>query len=297
MQAAVCHSPQHHPGSYRHFEVMPASGALGAEVEGVDLRRADEPIIAEIEQALTDHLVLFIRDQQLDADDLEAFAGRMGRLMRYPMREPLPDHPHIMEFSSEPDSLFAIGGSWHSDSTYFERPPKHTVLYCIECPAVGGDTSYANQYLAWETLSEGLRAQLESASAVNSSVLSHVGYLSSHAAAGSIADPIEPDSSEVLNIENVHPVARTHPVTGRKALYVNDAYTAHFVGMPQQESLPLLRYLWQHSIVPDFTCRFRWRPGTLAIWDNRCCMHYGHNDIRGQRRVMRRLLVEGERPV
>ena len=296
MPPALTHPPQQHPKQYAGFTLRPSSGALGAEIADLNVTSMDAAVFAELEKALADHLVLFIRDQNLDAPALEAFARRFGKLTQYPTAEPMPGHPEITEFRSDPDTVFNFGGSWHTDSMFLECPPKYTILHNQECPAVGGDTSYANLYLAWDTLSEELRGELDSVMAVNSSALSFLGIANRAETVKTTVKYKAVDSPD-WNIENAHPIARTHPVTGRKALYVSDCYTAKFVGKTQEESLPILRQLFEHVKSPDFTCRFKWQVDTLAIWDNRCCIHYAHNDYAGQVRVMRRVIVEGERPV
>lgn len=293
---AVHHPPQQHRRDYQSFNAVPASGALGAEIVGLDVRSMDEAGSREFETALTNHLVLFLRNQVLDPAELLAFARRFGKPVSYPTSVPMPGFPEITEFRSDPDTVYNFGGNWHTDSMFLERPPKFTILYNLECPAVGGDTSYANQYLAWETLPEDLKAQVEGKRAVNSSIL---GYLGLPKPNNRQANPVSysKESSDAWNIENAHPVGRTHPVTGRKALYVTNGYTAHFEGMTQEESMPVLKRLFEHAVLPNFTCRFKWAKGTLAIWDNRCCMHFPHNDYLGQARAMRRVIVEGERPM
>jgi len=293
---AVQHLPQQQPKSYKKFKIVPVSGALGAEVFGLDLRLMEGDGITEFESALTDHLVLFVRDQVLDPTQLLSFAHCFGKPVRYPTSIPMPGFPEITEFRSEPNTIYNFGGNWHTDSMFLERPPKFTILYNLECPAVGGDTSYANQYLAWDHLPKDLKTEVDGRRAVNSSIL---GYLGLPKPDERQANPVaySKGGTAAWNIENVHPVGRVHPVTGRKALYVTNGYTAHFEGMTQEESLPTLRRLFEHAVLPNFTCRFKWAKGTLAIWDNRCCMHFPHNDYLGQARAMQRVIVEGERPV
>lgn len=295
MQPATVHPPQQAPGRYERMSVHPISGALGAEVTGVDLKDCDAATFAELERALTDHLVLFVRDQALAPDDQIALARCFGPPMVWPYAEPLAGYPEITELRSEPDDQYNFGGSWHQDSLNFERPPKITMLYGVVCPAVGGDTSFANQYLAWDNLSEALKAKLADMTAVNSAAKSYSGFAGTDEVKDHTATPLTFTREQEQEV--AHPVAQTHPVTGRKALYVNDAFTARFSAMSEDDSLPLLRKLWDQAITPEFTCRFRWQPGTLAIWDNRCTMHYAHNDYAGCRRVMRRIAIEGERPV
>jgi taurine dioxygenase len=295
MQATTAHPPQQAPGTYERLTVTPVSGALGADVTGVDLRSLDNITFGEVERALTDHLVLFVRDQSFEPDDLKSFGRRFGPLMKWPYADNLPGHSEITELRSEPDDRYNFGGSWHQDSLNYERPPKITMLYGVECPPVGGDTSFSNQYLAWETLPDAMKARLQDRKAVNSAAKSYGGHSGSDEVKGNSATPLTFENDQ--DNETEHPVAQTHPVTGRKALYVNDAFTARFAGESEDESLPLLHELWRHAITPEFTCRFRWQAGTLALWDNRCAMHYAHNDYTGYRRVMHRIVIEGERPV
>lgn len=294
-QAAVCHPPQFAPRDYRHFRVKPLTGAMGADVEGLDLASADDAAIEELQQALTDHIALMIRGQEnLSPAAQIAFARRLGDVGIWPYAKPMEGYPEITELIQEPGDKYAFGGTWHSDSCSFERPPKYTILHCIECPPVGGDTGFANQYLAWETLDPALRADLEHRRAVASGQLGYMTAASDAEVQAHTATPVSFRPQDLLEV--AHPVARTHPVTGRKALYVNSSYTLCFEGETQEQSLPLLRHLWEHAITPEFTCRLRWSRGALAIWDNRCCLHYAHSDYPGHRRHMLRIVVEGERP-
>ena len=293
-QPAICHPPQFAPRDYKHFTVSPVTGAVGADVEGIDLATASDEAIAELEQALTDHLALMIRDQDLQPDQQIAFASRLGNPFPWPYARQMEGHLEITELIQEARDKYAFGGTWHSDSCNFECPPKYTMLFCVDCPPVGGDTGFSNQYLAWEALDDGLKAELDGVRAVNSAELGY-GTGSQDPEVQANTTTTVKYSAEQFN-EALHPVARTHPVTGRKALYVNDSFTASFEGKTQAESLPLLKKLWAHSIIPEFTGRLRWKKGSLAIWDNRCCMHYAHSDYPGHRREMRRIVVEGERP-
>ena len=294
-QAAICHPPQFAPRSYKHFSVTPITGALGADVEGIDLATASDEAIAELEQALTDHIALMIRGQSLEPAQQVAFANRLGRAFPWPFAKQMEGYPEITELIQEPGDKYAFGGTWHSDSCNFERPPKYTMLYCVECPPVGGDTGFSNQYLAWESLDPALKAELEGVRTVASAELGYGTGSQDAEVLANTATRVTYDPKQ--NHETLHPLARTHPVTGRKALYTCDSFTARFEGKTQAESLPMLKKLWAHAITPEFTCRLRWQKGSLALWDNRCCMHYAHSDYPGFRRHMRRIVVEGERPV
>jgi taurine dioxygenase len=273
------------------LEVRPLSGAIGAEIFGVDLAEAQgDDAIREIRAALLEHVVIFFRDQELSPQQLLALAERFGEPAEYPLIKGLPECPLVLPVIKEPHERTNFGGIWHSDTAYLERPALGTLLYALETPPAGGDTLFANMYLAYETLSDGMRRLLEGLRGVN--VAGKPVTLKTreemHSKRGTAADPEA--------ISAVHPVVRTHPETGRKALFVNFAHTLRFEDMTEEESEPLLSYLFAHQIKPEFTCRFRWRPGSLAFWDNRASQHYPLNDYHGHRRVMHRVTLIGDRP-
>ena len=274
---------------HRHIEVHRIAGALGAEIAGVDAARplADE-VIAELRQALLDHLVIFLRGQQLTPQQLLAFAGRFGRPMEYPQLKGLPECPLVTPVIKLEHERQNFGGVWHSDTTYLERPPMGSLLYAVETPPVGGDTLFASQYAAYDTLSDGLKAVLAKLGGVSSSAKAEVSRTRE--------DRLRDAGVELKVLTAVHPVVRTHPETGRKALYVNFGHTAKFEGWSEAESAALLDYLFGHQVRPEFTCRFHWEPGSLAFWDNRCVQHNPVNDYHGHRRVMHRVTLEGDRP-
>ena len=274
---------------YRHIEVTPVSGALGAEIAGPDLsRRLEDAVIAEIRQALLDHLVIFFRWQKLKPDQQLAFARRFGEPMEYPQLKGLPECPLITPVVKLEHERHNFGGVWHSDTTYLESPPMASMLYAVEIPPFGGDTLFANQYLAYETLSEGLRKTLASLCGVNTSTKAEVSKTRE--------DRLRAAGMEHKALVGIHPVVRTHPETGRQALYVNAGHTSHFAGWTEAESQPLLDYLFAHQIRPELTCRFRWTTGALAFWDNRCAQHNPVNDYHGFRRVMHRVTLAGDVP-
>ena len=273
------------------LEIRPLSGAIGAEIFGVDLADAqDDDTIREIRAALLEHVVIFFRDQELSPQQLLALAERFGEPVEYPLIKGLPECPLVLPIVKEPHERTNFGGIWHSDTAYLERPALGTLLYALETPPAGGDTMFANMYLAYETLSEGMRRLLDGLQGVNVAgkpvTLKTREEMSSRR--GAAPDPEA--------ISAVHPVVRTHPETGRKALYVNFAHTLRFADMTEEESAPILDYLFAHQIKPEFTCRFRWRPGSLAFWDNRASQHYPLNDYHGHRRVMHRVTLVGDRP-
>lgn len=276
--------------AYRTIRVAPIAGALGAEIRGVDLG-GDLPdeTVAEIRRAWLEHLVLFFRDQRLDPDGFLGFARRIGEPVEYPFVKGIEGFPEIIAVTKLPHERVNFGGIWHSDTTYLERPPMATMLIAREVPPCGGDTMWANMYAAFESLTPAMRRMLEGLRAVNSSALADVSKTRE--------DRIR-ESGDSTEREYVaeHPVVRTHPETGRKALYVNVAHTARFAGMTEEESRPLLRFLFEHSVRPEHTCRFRWEVGSLALWDNRCTMHNPVNDYHGHARRMHRITLAGDVP-
>jgi taurine dioxygenase len=275
--------------SYRHIDVRPIAGALGAEIHGVDLARPlAEEVVAEIRRAFLDHLVVFFRNQTLTPQGQLAFARRFGEPIEYPQLKGLPECPLITPVIKLEHERVNFGGIWHSDTAYLERPPMASVLYALEIPPYGGDTLFANQYLAYETLSDGLKATLGGLVGINTSTKAD--------ASRTREDRLREAGAELKVLVGEHPVVRTHPETGRKALYVNVGHTTHFKGWTEEESRPLLDHLFAHQVRPEFTCRFRWAPGSLAFWDNRCAQHNPVNDYHGFRRVMHRVTLAGDRP-
>lgn len=270
------------------FEVRQIAGALGAEIHGVDLTQPlCAEIIARIKRAFLDHLVIFLRDQPLSAAQFLAFAQAMGEPVEYPFVKGIAESPVIIEVKKLELERTNFGGIWHSDTAYLHTPPKGSMLLAREVPAFGGDTLFANQYLAYEALSAGMRQLLDGLVAVNTSAKADVSRTRE--------DRMRTDArgDAQASYEAAHPVVRVHPETGRKSLYVNVAHTARFEGMTEEESAPLLQYLFSHQIRPEFTCRFRWEVGSLAYWDNRCTQHNPVNDYHGHRRVMHRITLAG----
>ena len=277
------------PRDYRHIEVRPIAGALGAEIHGVDIARSlDGALVAELRQAFLDHLVIFFRNQTLAPQQQLAFAQRFGEPMEYPQLKGLPDCPLITPVIKLEHERVNFGGVWHSDTAYLERPPMGSMLYALEIPPYGGDTLFANQYLAYETLSEGLKKTLAGLVGINTSTKADASKTREHR--------LRDAGAELKVLVGEHPVVRTHPETGRKALYVNVGHTTGFKGWTEEESRPLLDHLFAHQVRPEFTCRFRWEAGSLAFWDNRCAQHNPVNDYHGFRRVMHRVTLAGDTP-
>ena len=274
------------------IDIQPIAGAAGAELHGVDLGGdLDDATIAEIRQALLEHCVIFFRDQEFDAAQHKALARRFGTIFIHPNYYGLQADPEILEIRREPGDTKAVGEDWHTDTTMMAEPPMGAILYALEVPPYGGDTLFANQYLAYESLSDGMKRMLGGLRAVHSDRMV-AGPAVNHAGRTTKARA----DAEWHETVNVHPVVRTHPETKRKLLYVNYSYTVGFEGMTEEESRPLLSYLMEHGNRPEFTCRFRWTKGAVAFWDNRCVKHLAVNDAQPFRRLMRRVQIAGDKP-
>jgi taurine dioxygenase len=275
------------------MRIEPVTGALGAEVLGVDLAQdLPDALHRAIRAAFLEHGVLFFRDQDLDVPRHKAFASRFGTLFLHPNIQGSKSDPAVIDIVRNAGDTRIIGEDWHSDTPQVPRPPMGSVLYAVDVPAYGGDTLFASQYAAYEALSPGLKSMLDGVRALHSD----------RRVAGPARDLAQSNARKKQSDEvwretaNYHPVVRTHPETGRKALYVNRQTTIAFEDMTEAESRPLLDYLCLHAHRPEFTCRFRWRMGSVAFWDNRCTQHVAVNDTGMSRRVMRRLQIEGDAP-
>ena len=269
--------------------MRPLGAALGAEIFGVDVSKPlGASVIHEIRQAFLEHLVVFFRDQQLTPQQQLEFARCFGEPMAYPQLKGLADCPLVTPVIKLEHERNNFGGVWHSDTSYLSHPPMASMLYALQTPARGGDTLFANQYLAYETLPGDVRDELDGLIAVNTST---------KAEATRTREERQRDSGDSLQVLVAkHPAVRTHPETGRKSLYVNVGHTTHFEGWSQQKSEKLLGVLFEHQTQSEFTCRFRWQPGSLAMWDNRCTLHFPVNDYHGSRRVMHRVTLAGDKP-
>lgn len=265
------------------------AGALGAEISGVDLSKAlDRATFDAIHRAYVEHEVIFFRDQTLTPEQHKAFGRRFGTLNIHPYVKGMEGHPEIMEIIKEPGDRVNFGGGWHSDMSFLETPSIGSILYALELPDYGGDTLFASMTKAYDALSDGMKATLQGLRAVHSANREYSAQGQSTQKRGSM----QVAEAEGMAGEFVHPVVKTHPVTGRKALYVNPAFTLRFEGWKDRESKPLLDYLFNHARYEGFTCRFRWSAGALAFWDNRSVWHFALNDYPGQRRHMRRVTVD-----
>jgi len=274
--------------------IEPLAGAVGAEVRGVNLTTLDDRGWRELHDAFLKYSVLTIRDQKIEPEDLMRIGGRFGEPCYYPFVTGLKDFPFIFEVVKEENETVNFGGNWHSDTAYLPRPPLATLLYALEVPKNGGDTLFTSTRAAYDALSEGMRAMVDKLVGVNSAGLKATG--GRRKMHSTIAGMQVHDTENADQYESEHPAARTHPDTGRKALYVSRSHTIRFRDMSEEESRPLIDFLQAHQARPEFTCRVRWQPGTLTIWDNRCTQHSAVNDYHGQRRRMRRLTVGAQTP-
>jgi len=269
------------------FVVRRMAGAIGAEIGGVKLRPdLPDAVIAELRRLWLEHLVLFFRNQELTPQELAAVARRFGEVVHYPFLKGLDEAPEVIQVAKFEHETVNFGGLWHTDTAYLAEPPMATMLIAREVPPHGGDTLFASLYAAYDALSDGMKQMLAPLRAVNSSSKAETSRTREDRGAN--------EPPRVLGAE--HPVVRTHPETGRKALYVNGGHTLRFVGMTEAESAPLLEYLFAHQVRPEFTCRFHWEPGSIAFWDNRCALHNPINDYHGFRRIMHRVTLAGDRP-
>lgn len=281
------------------LDIRPIAGALGAEIHGIDLSQPlSDADFGQIEQALHDHLVIFFRDQQLTPEQHKAFSQRFGHLLEVPFVRALAGHPEILPVmkGKTEKTKRNFGGLWHSDMSYSEIPPLGSALYARVIPPYGGDTMWTNMYAAYEGLSDKLKEVLTGLRAIHSPVRSY-GAGGAVVNNGDPAHKMEVRTDERASAEVSHPVVRVHPGTGRKALYVNRTYTVRFEGMTEEESAPLLDFLYQESVRPEYTCRFRWQAGSLALWDNRCTQHLAMNDYNNFDRELHRTTISGSRPI
>jgi alpha-ketoglutarate-dependent taurine dioxygenase len=284
---------------FRTIEVHRLAGALGAEVSGVNLAEPlSDETFEELHRAFLENQVIYFRDQDLTPEQYVAFANRWGDIHLHPFNKPMDGHPEIIEMTKRETDTFAHGARWHSDQMYTPQPAMATMLYGREIPPAGGDTMFSNLYLGYEALSDGMKEMLGKLKAVNNgdSKKHPTGTTRAERAAAGTGQIAQKDPSEI-NIQTItnHPIIRTHPETGRKAIYVG-SHTERFDGMTDEESDPIIKYLMEHTHRPEFTCRMRWDVGTLVFWDNRCCQHCAINDYNGQRRRVQKITISGDAP-
>ena len=295
-----------HVSNYQHIQALPLAAAMGAEIRGVDLASINDAQFAEVQHALFRHKMIYFRQQTLTHEQHEAFSLRFGPFAEDAYTSGVPGHRNVHPLIKEADdkSKMVFGEGWHTDSPFLPEPPAITALYSVEIPPFGGDTIWANSALAYASLSETYRQMIqglkvhfsirEVMKAAQESVElrdSPIGQLAASRQSTQLSESL------IRKINgNTHPLVRTHPVTGEKALYVDGAYAIGIEGMEPEESAPLLAFLVEHIIQHAFTCRLRWEPKTLAVWDNRLCIHQAFNDYFGYRRELYRTTVAGEKP-
>ncbi len=282
---------------YRHLTVKRFAGAGGADITGVNL--ADDlpdDVLAEIRAALLDNLVICFHDQDLTPARQLAFARRWGEIHLHPFMQGMADHPEILEIIKRPTDKKNFGGSWHTDQMFTPSPAMGTMLYARQVPSAGGDTIFTNQYLAYEALSDGMKKLAEQfhTVCVGDNFRQADGHTRKDRYATTMADMKVKDPGNVQTT-SIHPLVRTHPETGRKALYVG-GHVQRFEGMTDEESIPLIDYFMRHSTRPEFTCRVRWSTGMLTFWDNRCTQHFAVNDYPAETRIMHRITICGDAP-
>jgi alpha-ketoglutarate-dependent taurine dioxygenase len=292
--------------AYDHIVVEELAAAMGAQIKGVDLARPTDVQFAEIEHALFRHKMIYFRDQHISHADHESFSLRFGEFADDAYTKGVEGHVNVQPVIKEADTAVAMifGSGWHTDSAFLPRPPAISMLYGVDIPPYGGDTIWANAALAYATLSDTMRSMIDglrvrmSMGRVLNLAQDHMepgdtplGRLAATRDAGALDPAI---AAKVRG--TTHPLVRTHPVTGEKALYCDKTYASGIEGMTSAESEPLLRFLSDHVTQPAFTCRLRWSPGTFAVWDNRLCVHQAFNDHDGYRRELYRTTVAGEEP-
>ena len=274
--------------NFKSISVAPLSPVIGAEVTGVDLSKSiGQETFQELHDALMEHLVLFFRDQDMTLGQHEDFGRLFGKLHVHPAAPGPEGHPEIINVHAAANSSWVVGETWHSDVTCDEEPPMGSILHIHKAPSSGGDTMYANMYRAYEALSQPVRAMLDGLTAVHDSEHTLTVRYGND---GRFRDPEERYPNAI------HPIVRTHPVTGRKALFVNSSYTTVINGLSKSESDALLGMLFRHIATPEFHCRFRWRPKSVAFWDNRAVQHKAVWDYFPETRSGFRVTVKGDRP-
>lgn len=275
--------------SYQTMDVRPIAGALGAEIHGVDLKdRDDSPMWPELRQAFLEYHVIAIRGQDMSPEDMMRVGGKFGEPCHYPFAKGMDGYPFITQVIKEPEDKDVFGSDWHTDTMYLEKPPRATLLYALQTPPKGGDTLYVNTAAAYDALSDGMKKLVDGLIGVASGGLKNKkgGPRAAHLSRVSMA---QQNLDKAEGYEARHPIVRTHSETGRKSLYVSALHTIRFDGFTEDESKPLINWLDHHCVQPEFSCRVRWEPGQLTLWDNRTTLHNAINDYPGQRRQMRRL--------
>ena len=282
---------------YSTIEGRPNPSGFGGCICGLDLSKPLPPItLDEVKRAWATHSVVYFPDQPLTLDELEAFTLQFGEFGHDPFIKPMKERPHVLELRREPDEKATnFGAGWHSDWSFQEAPPAATILHSEVTPPVGGDTLYADGSRAYEDLSGEMKARLEGLKAVHSAILPY-------GTKGVFAQEKEKRTMEIISSKDAettqpHPLVRTHPVTGRKALYISPTYTIGIEGMEAEDAQPLLGELYLHMVQDKYVYRHKWSRNMLTMWDNRCCLHLADGGYDGHLRVMHRTTIAGDVPV
>ena len=278
--------------NYSLIDVEPIAGSLGAEISGVDMSQMlGNQLFQEVHDALMEHQVIFFRDQDISPTDHVAFARQFGTLQVHPFAPHLDDHPEVLVLESSAENRSAAN-AWHSDVTFSDEPPLGSILLARKVPQRGGDTMWADMYGAYDALSDAMKRYLDGMTAMHSP--GNAKFEKAYKYTDDRAQEIRAARQALEPAE--HPIVRTHPVTGRKALFVNSIFTRKVKGVSAKESRAILSYLYDHIATPEFSCRFRWRENSVAFWDNRCTQHYAVADYAGEHRLMHRVTIDGDRP-
>lgn len=277
--------------SFSTINVKPISGYVGAEIDGINLKKMSKDQFEEIKIAFGEYGVIFFRDQNLSPQEEINFAEHWGKININRFFSNLEGYPKIALVAKEPNQKKNIGGAWHTDHTYDLEPAMGSILFAHQVPKNGGDTMFSSMYAAYESLSEGLKDTLKNL---------YGRHSSTHVFGKSRAERNDDTVGRIINSDKanqdaIHPAVITHPQTGRKALFVNPTFTLGFEGWSDEESKSLLQYLYLHATKPEFTCRFKWEEGSIAFWDNRSTWHLAVNDYHGERRLMHRITIDGTR--
>ena len=282
--------------SSQEISIQPLTGACGALIGNVQIGSdLSNAAFDAIHRAFLDYGAVFFHGQNISLEDQIAFGRRFGALEEHPIVEGMDEHPEIIKVLKPAGASAEFGTGWHSDNSFFEKPSMATILRSEKIPPHGGDTLFANQYLAYESLSGGMKKMIENLTAIHSARGAYTAPQTKAKYEG--LAPMKYKWSESVMEEVEHPVVRTHPETGKKALYVNEMFATRFKDMTEEESRPLLQYLFKQATRPDLCCRFTWRENSVAMWDNRCVQHYAVDDYRAFERLMFRVTVNGGRPV
>jgi alpha-ketoglutarate-dependent taurine dioxygenase len=292
--------------SYEHIRAVPLAAAMGAEIRGVQIAGLGEEQFADIEDALYRHKMIYFRDQEMSHSDQEAFSARFGDFAEDAYTRGVEGHVNVQPVVKEADTRAAMvfGSGWHTDSPFLPKPPAITMLFAADVPPFGGDTIWANCALAYALLSDTMKtmiAPLKVRMSMRDVLASaHRVVVADDTPLGRLAAtrdaPSLPDDVVEKVAGSAHPLVRTHPVTGEKALYCDATYAVGIEGLAEHEARPLLGMLLEHMTQPALTCRLRWERNTLVLWDNRLCIHQAFNDYDGHRREMYRTTIRGEAP-